>query len=127
MWRLLIGKGDGAACVKFAPGFAFHQHRKAACGNSQFGFLPCNNIRQIFDCPGQMCDLFFKLGNISHRLHLGDFGTFEKGGMIAKVFGLINQGCEVSGEAMCQVIKAVNRKVKWLYNIDPVGCAKDIQ
>lgn len=70
MRRALIGQGNRAASVKFAPRLAFHQHRQSARDKRQRGFLPGDHIRQVFDGARQMGDLFFKMRDVCHVLHL---------------------------------------------------------
>ena len=68
MRGFLIGQWHGAACLKLASGFAFHQHCKAPHGQCQFGFLTGHDVRQFVDCAGQVGDLFFKMCCVGHGL-----------------------------------------------------------
>jgi hypothetical protein len=66
VWRSLIRQGNSATCIHFAPCFAFHQHRQSALRHRQFRFLTGDDIRQVFDCSGQVCDFFFKVRDACH-------------------------------------------------------------
>lgn len=59
MRRALIGQGHGAAGVKLAPGFSLHQHGDALLRKAEISLLLSYDIRQLFNCAGQMGDLFF--------------------------------------------------------------------
>lgn len=68
MRGFLIGQWHGAACLKLASGFAFHQHGKAPRCQRQFGFLTGHDVRQFIDRARQVGDLFFKMCCVGHSL-----------------------------------------------------------
>ena len=61
MRRRVVGKHYRAAALRFALGFAFHQHLYPAPERGDFGLLRGDNIAQIVHGAGEVGEFFFKV------------------------------------------------------------------
>jgi len=66
MGRFLIGERNRIATVEIAACFTFHQHRKPAGGDVEFGLLFGDDIRQLVHGTAEVRDLFFEVQNVGH-------------------------------------------------------------
>lgn len=60
MRRALVAHDHSVSSIRFAAGFALHQHVNPSRQSGDFIVLSGHHLRQFFDSAGKMGDLFFK-------------------------------------------------------------------
>lgn len=61
MWRALVSKCDATGALRFARGFAFHQHLNTVREHRNFTILTRHDVAEFINGAREVGDFFFKL------------------------------------------------------------------